>query len=314
MEETTTAEAPVETSLDDKIAAKLFGSEPEEAPAATPPTDPEELSSEELPSDDPASDEWELNHNGNKRRVPRDEAIKLAQQGFDYTQKTQQLAEERKLVEQQRAAVEARARITPQLIKAGAAIEALQQQIQPYANADWVQLAQQDPSNYAAHHATYQRLQDSLRQAIAQFQQVESQSQALDQVVSDADIESAKKRMFEKVPAWQDRQRFEKDRERLFGHFQEVGFSDKDLKGFLLNPEFIVMARESMLYREAMKNRQVAKNQIPQAPAVRPGAAPARVTPQQEKQEVVKQLRQAKDPAKRKELFEEALARKFNLR
>lgn len=314
MEETTTAEAPVEASLDDKIAAKLFGSEPEEAPAATPPTDPEELSSEELPSDDPASDEWELNHNGNKRRVPRDEAIKLAQQGFDYTQKTQQLAEERKLVEQQRAAVEARARITPQLIKAGAAIEALQQQIQPYANADWVQLAQQDPSNYAAHHATYQRLQDSLRQAIAQFQQVESQSQALDQVVSDADIESAKKRMFEKVPAWQDRQRFEKDRERLFGHFQEVGFSDKDLKGFLLNPEFIVMARESMLYREAMKNRQVAKNQIPQAPAVRPGAAPARVTPQQEKQEVVKQLRQAKDPAKKKELFEEALARKFNLR
>lgn len=318
----TTPEAPAveSASIDDKLA-KMFGlsEEPEppaeqEAPAATP-DDPDALSPEDVPADDlPSDDEVELNYNGQKRRVPKDEAVKLAQQGFDYTQKTQALAEERRALEAQKQALQARAQATPQLIKAAAVIESLQSQLQPYQNVDWVQLAQNDPAAYTQHHANMQQLQAKLQAAFQNYQQVDSQTQALDHQMTEQDAQAARRRMLDKVPAWQDPEKFARDRERLWKHLQEREFDDGRLKQYLWDPEFLAMAREAMLYREALSNRAQAKNKLQAAPAVKPGAAPARTTPAQEKAEVIKQLRQAKDPGKKKALLDEALARKFNLK
>ena len=314
-------ETPAEQSFDDKLASKFgFGDEPQETTQPETDTSAPTDSDDELPEvadDDNATtsdDEWEIKHNGEVKRVKREEALELARQGYDYTQKTMSLAEERKTVEQLKQALTAREQLMDQVIEGAATVRAIQAQMQPYANVDWVALAQSDPTGYPQHHANYQRLQNALYQAQGQLQQVGQKAKAVSDVAQNLDTQSLVKRMYDLVPAWKDQERFKKDRERIIGDIKSRGFDDAKVNGYLMDPSFIAMARDAMLYREALKSRSDGKNKVPQAPSVRPGAAPARTTVEQEKKAVIKQLHEAKDPARKKALFDEALARKFNLR
>lgn len=318
--ETGTPETAPDTSFEDRLAAKFGFAEEKQPPA---PESTEESASadgdEELPEitdDIPAlpDDEWEIVHEGQSKRVKRDEALKLAQQGYDYTQKTMSLAEERKLVEQHKQALVVKEKLMSQVIEGAAEVRAIKAQMQPYESVDWVALAQSDPQSYPQHHANYQRLQSALYQAQGKLHQIGQQAQAVEQATQDIDMKSAVKRMYDMVPAWKDQERFKKDRERIVSDIKERGFAEDRLNGYLMDPSFIALARDAMLYREALKARSDGKNKVPTAPPVRPGAAPARVSADQEKQSVIKQLHAAKDPARKKALLDEALARKFNLR
>src|SRR5690348_17179182 len=99
--------APDSSSFDDRLAAKL-GLEPEtsepeqvaEAPKETPEPADGELAPEDVATDDVApSDEWlELDRKGEKRRISKEEAKRLAQQGWDYSTHVERLkAEEQTL-------------------------------------------------------------------------------------------------------------------------------------------------------------------------------------------------------------------------
>lgn len=308
------------TSLDDKIAAK-FGFAEEKA--ETPPESTEQSASTEddelpeVPEETTApesTDEWEIKHNGEIKRIKRDEALELARQGYDYTQKTQSLAEERKIVEQQKQALAAKEQLMSQVIEGAAEVRAIKAQMQPYESVDWVALAQSDPQSYPQHHANYQRLQNALYQAQGKLHSIGQQAKAVEQATQDIDVQAAVKRMYDLVPAWKDQERFKKDRERIISDIKGRGFEDSKVNGYLMDPAFIAMARDAMLYREAVKSRADGKNKVPTAPPVRPGAAPARTSADQEKQSVIKQLHAAKDPERKKALLDEALARKFNLR
>jgi hypothetical protein len=314
-------EQAAETSFDDKLAAKFgFADEPvTPAPESTEKSASEDGADElpEVTDDDSApvsDDEWEIKHDGQIKRVKREEALELARQGFDYTQKTMSLAEERKLVEQHKQALVVKERLMSQVIEGAAEVRAIKAQMAPYESVDWIALAQSDPQSYPQHHANYQRLQNSLYQAQGKLHQIGQQAQAVEQATQDIDMKSAVKRMYDMVPAWKDQERFKKDRERIVSDIKERGFEEARLNGYLMDPSFIALARDAMLYREALKARSDGKNKVPSAPPVRPGAAPARASADQEKQSVIKQLHAAKDPARKKALLDEALARKFNLR
>ena len=320
--QTTTEQAPVESqSLDDKLAAKFgFGpEEPEqqaeqpEAEEATPDVASDELSPEDIPAEEAPSDEWELNHNGQKKRVPKDEALKLAQMGFDYTQKTQALAEERRQIEQAKQAIQARQQLQPQLIQAAAVVQALQAQIKPYAELDWVALAQNDPQGYPQHHAAYLKLQQSYQQAVEQYKQVETQAQNVEHFISEQDRQAAARKLFELVPQWTDEKRFQAERPKVVEYLKENGVTDEELSR-LYDPRVVAIARKAMLYDEAIKNRGQAKNQIKQAPPVKSGPVQARPALTEQKREIIKQLHQAKDPARKKALLDDALAVKFRLK
>jgi len=84
--------AESQTSTPEPTEATPAAGEP-----ATPPVDPATLTEEEL----------ELIYKGQPVRVPKSDAIKLAQQGYDYTQKTMTLAEERRAFEAERMSVQA---------------------------------------------------------------------------------------------------------------------------------------------------------------------------------------------------------------
>lgn len=69
------------------------------SPAAAAPA-PSASSSGSQPPTGAPEQEYEITHNGQKHKVPLAKLIELGQQGFDYTQKTQTLAEQQKQLEQ----------------------------------------------------------------------------------------------------------------------------------------------------------------------------------------------------------------------
>jgi hypothetical protein len=326
-EQPTTAETPVEQpsseSVEDRIAKK-FGltDDPPEQPqpegqaetaeeSSAEPHDPEMLSADEVQPE--PSDDLELTHEGKKLRIPKEQAIELAQQGYDYTKKTQAIAEERRALEAEKAAVKARAELTPKLVEAAGKFEAIKSQLDAYQNVDWAVLAAQDPTNYPAHHAQFTKLNNQAQQAYAQLMEVWNGVQTADKKISEADVAKNWNRMLEKIPVWRDEKRRAAEMPKVSDYLKAEEFTEADAQ-FLSDPRFISVARKAQLYDEAVRNRSEKASQIKNAPAVRPGVAPPKVSPEVQKADVIKQLHQAKDPERRKALLDKALDLKFGLR
>src|SRR5690349_12665886 len=156
-------QAPDSSSFDDRLAAKLgFGTETAEpaeqpaAPEATAEVPEGELSADEVAENDPApsEDDWlEIDRKGEKRRVSKEEAKRLAQQGWDYSTQVERLKAEEASLTQLKAAVTARAQLTPQVVEAAANVKFFERALQQYQGIDWGRLAQDDPIRYTSTRA-----------------------------------------------------------------------------------------------------------------------------------------------------------------
>src|SRR5689334_4841341 len=90
---------------------------------------PDDLPAETQPAQSQA-DEFEIVHNGTQVKLTRDKAIELARQGFDYTQKTQALAEQQRQVQQRLATIGQIEQVQAALAPDYAQIQALGAQLQ----------------------------------------------------------------------------------------------------------------------------------------------------------------------------------------
>jgi len=126
----------------------------------------EETSQEETTEEEAPPRKLKLTHNGEEIEKDETEVIALAQQGFDYTQKTQKLAEERKYVEtltstikEQEKAFHEQVQIQSALIQEVAKLTAIDQQLSQYQNLNWQQLSDTDPVVAQKLFFTYNQLQ-----------------------------------------------------------------------------------------------------------------------------------------------------------
>lgn len=310
-------------SIDDRISNFLGMSDEPKAPEAkggdepTPDVPADELAPEDIeaeaeveaaPSDE---DSLELNHNGEVKRVSKEEARKLAQMGLDATQKWQAAADTQRSNQEYRAALDAKLQITPQIVDAAAAVKSYEAALQPYAQVNWVQLAQDDPIAYSQHRAQFDQLRDGYQQASGQLQQVVSAAQQVERSISTQELHAQGQRLLEALPEWKDPQRLASDQGRIRKYLTTEGITDQEINT-LADARFVLIARKAMLYDQAISAKR-SKTGTPTAPAasLRPGAAPPRLTGQQQTGEIIKQLHQAKDPIKKKGLLDAALERKM---
>lgn len=121
--------------------------EPEkEAPTETDAEEATDESTEEevAEGDETPADEEEVELDGEKYKVPKKLAEAVLRQK-DYTQKTQAVAEEKRIVEDKRQFLEAREQLLGASFKDAAELQALQSQLEQYAAIDWNTLISEDP-------------------------------------------------------------------------------------------------------------------------------------------------------------------------
>lgn len=86
----------------------------------------------------------------------------------DYTRKTQEVAEQRKAIEAQKAEVDKAYQTSQEVIEARAMIHHVDSQLKQYENVNWQQLENEDPMAAMSHWRQFQQLQQQ-RGQVAQY-------------------------------------------------------------------------------------------------------------------------------------------------
>ena len=265
-------------------SAKPVEETPEQAEAPAPaeeqqpqdlaPTD--ELTPEDIPDETPveqsAVDEFEIVHNGQQKKLTREETIKLAQQGFDYTQKTQQLAEARKAIEVNLQRSQEALQLAPQVAQELATVKALESQLAQYQKVDWVSLASNDPLEYPKHRAQYDTLVSAYQQAVGQFQQKAGALTQRQQELRAEVIRAEYPKLLEKIPEWKDPAKYEQGAKEVRAYLLAEGAEPEAVDG-LTDAVAVAIARKAMMYDRLVKSKiEKVKLARTAPPVTRPGA------------------------------------------
>ena len=254
-----------------------------EAEAEVPEDGTEEEATDDAPDDQAEEEEQseedevpailKLKVNGEEIEKPLDEVVALAQQGLDYTQKTQQVAEQKKELEAyaeqikaQEQAFQQQMQLNNVLIEDVAKITALDQQLNQYSNVNWQELSDNDFVEAQKHFFTYNQLQQERSALVSQFeakkQQIASQQA---QLMADR-VAKGKEVLAKEIPGWS-----QETTQQLVTVGKEYGFSDAELNS-IVDPRHVKVLHDAMQWRKLQQNSTVKKKVSSAKPVVRPGA------------------------------------------
>jgi hypothetical protein len=256
-----------QTPLEDEAEA----TEEVESEEAT--DEPDEEVEEEEQSQDEVPAILKLKVNGEDVEKPLDEVVALAQQGLDYTQKTQQVAEQRKELEayaqqiqMQEQAFQQQMQLNNVLIEDVAKITALDQQLNQYSNVNWQELSDNDFVEAQKHFFTYNQLQQERSALVSQFEAKKQQiANQQSQLMADR-VAKGKEVLAKEIPGWS-----QETTQQLVTVGKEYGFSDAELNS-IVDPRHVKVLHDAMQWRKLQQNSTVKKKVSSAKPVVRPGA------------------------------------------
>ena len=253
------------------LEAEAEATEEVESEEAT--EEPDEEVEEEEQSQDEVPAILKLKVNGEDVEKPLDEVVALAQQGLDYTQKTQQVAEQRKELEAyaesikaQEQAFQEQMQLNNVLIEDVAKITSLDQQLNQYANVNWQQLSDNDFVEAQKLFFSYNQLQQERSQLVSQFeakkqQVVQKQSQLMAEKIA-----KGKEVLAKEIPNWSP-----ETNQALLSTGKDYGFSDVELNA-IVDPRHVKVLHDAMQWRKLQQNSVVKKKVSNAKPVVKPGS------------------------------------------
>lgn len=268
------SQEPQGSTIADAANSFLGLLDPEEAPIgqADEGQEPEaELQGEEEPAevqeDGEANEEsdskYRIKVGGEEQELTYDELVNLAQQGADYTKKTQQVAEQRKAVEAERQAVEEAKYMRDAYAERLQAIEQLLAgQMQ---SEDIESLKDSDPIGYAVKVAERQQYKEQMaavqaeQQRIAYQQQAEQQQQLQSYLTQQAEVLSRS------LPDYVDPVKGESLRSDLRSFAKSIGFTDGELSQ-VRDARQVMALYKAMQYDKLQQSKPQVQKRVSEAP------------------------------------------------
>lgn len=261
----------------------------------------DEDSDEEYVPEEPKR--FKVKVHGEELELSEDELINYAQQGADYTRKTQQLAEQRKALEAEMRSVEE----AKQLRDAYAdRLQMIEQLLSAQdSTEDLEALKENDPVGYAVKVAELQQREKQLqavqqeRYRIAQEQQAE-QAQQLQQFMAYQAQELAKA-----LPEYADPEKGEKLRGDMRKFAKSIGFSDEELS-MVRDARQVMTLYKAMQYEKLQQAKPQVTKRVSEAPKTLKSGNGVKSTDTDKIKRAKQQLRQTgrvKDAAKLWESF-----------
>ena len=253
------------------LEAEAEATEEVESEEAT--EEPDEEVEEEEQSQDEVPAILKLKVNGEDVEKPLDEVVALAQQGLDYTQKTQQVAEQRKELEAyaesikaQEQAFQEQMQLNNVLIEDVAKITSLDQQLNQYANVNWNQLSDNDFVEAQKLFFTYNQLQQERSQLVSQFEAKKQQVVQQQTQLMAEKIAKGKEVLAKEIPNWSP-----ETNQALLSTGKDYGFSDVELNA-IVDPRHVKVLHDAMQWRKLQQNSVVKKKVSNAKPVVKPGS------------------------------------------
>lgn len=276
----TDPQGSVSMSVNEAAGAFLGLMEPKEAEQATPETpepqeqveasEPEELETQEVETE-PEPQRFRVKAAGEEREVTFDELVDGYQKGLDYTKKSQSVAEQRKAVEAERAAIE----------QAKQARDAYSQRLnlieeflsKQNEGEDLNALKEVDPIGYAVKVAERTEREKQLAMVQAEQQRMAQQRFAEQQAELQQRLQQEARRVAEVIPEYGDEKKSNEVKKQIRDFAKEVGFTDQELAQAYDSRQVQVLWMAAQ-YAKLQKQKPEVTKKVQDAPKMlRPGVA-----------------------------------------
>ena len=208
---------------------------------------------------------------GEEREVTLDDLIKSYQLGTDYTQKTQALAEQRKAVEAERAAVEQAKQLRDQYAQR---LELIQKVIAEQNKPQNIEaLKETDPIGYAVAMAEQVQRKEQLAAIQAEQQRIAQMQQAEHSQRLQAHLAQEAQKIAQHIPEFADPQKSETVRSDIRNYAKALGFSDQELAG-IYDSRAVLALWKAAQYDKLVNGKAEVTKKVTAAPTVmKPGSS-----------------------------------------
>jgi hypothetical protein len=212
--------------------------------------------------------------NGEEIEKPLDEIVALAQQGLDYTQKTQQVAEQRKELEAlqeqiiaQEMQLQQGAQLSGELVEDVAKITSLDQQLAQYQNVDWQRLSDSNVVEAQKLFFQYNQLQQERSNVVSQFEAKRQQALSKQQQIITEKVQKGREQLAKEIPNWSP-----ETTQEIVSVGKDYGFTDNELNA-IIDPRHVRVLHDAMQWRKLKSKNSVTKKKVASAkPVVKPGS------------------------------------------
>ncbi len=239
---------------------------PEEPPVEGGDDDEAQEAPQEQPDDEPEL--YEVKIGDRVEKVTKDELLRGYQRQSDYSRHLNALGEQRRQAEAAAQAVAAERQHYASQLDQFAAV--LQTSLPPRPPQE---MLDSDPIGYLQAEKAWEARATQLSQVFAEKQRIDQQMQHEMAQRQQQTLAQAREQLVDMLPEWRKPETARAEQPRIAAHLRSIGYADHEISA-AADPRAIVMARESMLYRQLMSSRPQVQQKLATAPKmVRPGAA-----------------------------------------
>lgn len=225
---------------------------------------------EEEPTEESPPKTYKVKIDGKEVEVAEDELLKGYSRQSDYTKKSMEVAEQRRQIEGVAARFqEERAQYQNQLNQL---TQALGQELNKQVN--WEQLLETDPVEYLKQQHLYNQRQAAYQQSLQAQAQYAQQTREQEAMNAQQRLQYEREQLIANLPSWKDEATAAKEGQALTKHLIERGYSELQIRG-LTDHKTLILARESMLYRQMMAKAKETTKVVEKLPPrmEKPGVA-----------------------------------------
>ena len=220
---------------------------------------------------------------GEEKEVTLDELVTSYQLGSDYTKKTQEVAEQRKVINQEaKAIIEAR-KVRDDYSQKLKSVE----EFLVGSNAtkeDLTELKENDPIGYAVKVAEMTEKKDQLQLVQAEQQRIAQQQQSDRSAQMQQYVQAEAQKLTQSLPEFSDKTKGEKIRNDIRNYGKKVGFTDEELSQ-VYDSRHVLVLHKAAQYDKLMAGKAGVKKKVANAPKMVKGGAKVKqnVTDKQKK-------------------------------
>ena len=274
------AEEPVEEKKEEEEQPSTEdveeSEEPEEAEEEV-----EEGTEEESPEDEEEAEEEEVEEstvytvkvNGQDMEVSEDELIRGYSRQSDYTQKTQELAEYRRQLDQGGQHLQAEIAQTQQARAqytdaVATAIESNYSHLQNFANVDWERLKTEDREEYLTKRDEYRQAEDSINQLKQKHAEASQQQQQEEAQQHQQMLQEEHHKMVSILPQWAEPETQRALAKSVTEFALSKGYTQEELSQLVDHRSILVLMQAKAYEDLARKQTEVRKKKVKNKPKV----------------------------------------------
>jgi hypothetical protein len=239
---------------------------------------------------------------GEEKEVTLDELKKSYQLGSDYTKKTQEVAEQRKVIEQEaKAIIEARKVRDDYAQK----LQAVEQFLTGTNDSpeDLAAMKENDPIGYAVKVAEMTEKKEQLQQVQSERERLAQEQNAVRSDEMQKFVANEAQKLAESLPEFSDKAKGEQIRNEIRNYGKKVGFTDDELSQ-VYDSRHVLVLHKAAQWDKLQASKSGVKKKVAKAPKTMKGGAKVKQTVTDRTKKQHKRLLQTGDPRDAAALFE----------